>query len=122
MQCPICKAASRPWSNVDGVPILRCMRNECGFRFFDLMFWQPGSVHADYYEDWCVAPINVGALWVRARVDLVRKFKHSGTVADLGCGMGETAVALRDAGFSVVAVEESEKAINFLKAQYPKVQ
>jgi 2-polyprenyl-3-methyl-5-hydroxy-6-metoxy-1,4-benzoquinol methylase len=122
MRCPICKADSRPWGDVEGVPLLRCIGDECGFRFLDLTYWQSGAVDRDYYEDWSEGPVNIRAPWIRARVNLLRKFKHSGAVADLGCGIGETAIALRDSGFSVVGVEESDKATNFLKAQYPNVE
>jgi SAM-dependent methyltransferase len=120
-RCPICGSASKPWGDVDGVPILRCRENRCGFRFFDLAQWRPVYAGRDYYEDWTPGALNPSAPWIRARVDIVRRFKQQGSVAELGSGIGETAVALSEAGFSVVGVEGSEKATNYLAKRYPAV-
>ena len=120
MKCPICGERARPWRDVEGIPILRCVASDCGFRFFDLAHWQP--LQADYYEEWRPGQLNRDAPWIRARVDIVRKFKIAGRVAELGCGIGETAIALCDAGFKVVAVDESPKAIGFLRAQFPAIE
>lgn len=43
-------------------------------------------------------------------------------MAELGCGIGETAVSLSKAGFSVIGVEESVKAISYLKQHYSSAQ
>jgi len=121
MPCPICGGAAARWSEVGEVPILRCTLGGCGFRFFDLACWQLVCRDADYYEDWAEASLNPGAPWIRARVDIVRRFKDRGVVAELGCGIGETAIALNDAGFSVIGVEESAKAVRYLADRYPAV-
>jgi len=121
MTCPICAGDARPWGDVNGTPILRCVRASCRFRFFDLARWQSPYSRSDYYADWTPASLKPSAPWIQARVDIVRQFKSAGLVAELGCGIGETAVALADAGFSVIGVEESAKAVDFLKRHYSSV-
>ena len=122
MRCPICDFAPRIWGEIEGTPVLQCKSDSCGFIFLDLTRWKPQYPETDYYEDWQPGQINPTAPWIAARVDLVRKFKRGGAVAELGCGVGETALGLAEAGFSVVGVEESPKAVNFLRDHYPIVQ
>jgi SAM-dependent methyltransferase len=122
MKCPICRSDAKFWRDVGGVPILRCQSEACGFRFVDLEHWRSSYTEADYYADWTPGPINEFLPWILARVDIVRRLKNGGVVADLGCGIGETAVSLSNAGFSVIGVEESAKAISFLKGNYPSAE
>jgi SAM-dependent methyltransferase len=122
MRCPICGSGAGFLFNIDGVPLLRCQNKACGFRFLDLEQWTSPYVDADYFDDWTPGPINETLPWVLARIDIVRRFKRNGIAVDLGCGIGETAVALSNAGFSVTGVEESTKTIAFLKQQYPSVE
>ncbi|MGA3309577.1 MAG: class I SAM-dependent methyltransferase [Xanthobacteraceae bacterium] len=121
MRCPICAAAADVWADFNGIPILRCRQADCGFRFFDLAHWTSPYGAADYYQSWEPGPINFKAPWIEARVRLVQRFRSAGKVLDLGCGIGETAVALSDAGFDTSAVEESPKAIAYLRGKFPGV-
>jgi len=122
MKCLICHGEAKYWRDVKGMPTLRCVSRDCGFCFFDLAHWRSPYVRTDYYDDWVPRRIAQVAPYIQARVAIVRRFKEAGTVADLGCGIGETAIALGDAGFSVIGVEESAKAINFLGSQYPSIE
>lgn len=121
MRCPICAAAAERWAEVNGIPILRCTQAGCRFRFFDLAYWRSPYTDADYYASWKPGPIDFTAPWIKARVRLVTRFRAIGRVAELGCGMGETAVALCRAGFETSAVEESPKAVDYLRYRYPEV-
>lgn len=121
MPCPICVAAAERWAEFNGVPILRCTQADCRFRFFDLAHWTSPYVETDYYASWRPGPINVTAPWIKARVRLVTRFRTLGRVAELGCGTGETAVALQRAGFETSAVDESAKAVDYLHGTYPQV-
>lgn len=121
MPCPICSGTGKVCGEVDGIPLLRCSDADCGFRFLDLATWRRRAAPSDYYDGWDQENINPAAPWIRARVEIVRRFKDRGAVAELGCGLGETAIALCDAGFSVVGVEESPKAVRYLAARYPAV-
>jgi SAM-dependent methyltransferase len=122
MRCPICGSEARFLFEVDGVPLLRCQNGACGFRFLDLAHWRSPYTDADYYDDWTPGPIRETLPWISARVDIVRRFKRGGRAVDLGCGIGETAVALSNAGFRVTAVEESAKTVGFLQRQYSSVE
>ncbi len=119
MQCPICENEAGFWQYFKTVPILQCTAGDCGFCFFYLPDWKSPYSKVDYYESWRPGPLAYATPWNRARVDIVKKFKQTGAVAELGCGIGETALALSKAGYQVVGVEESPKAIDFLKKEYP---
>lgn len=119
--CPVCGRNARPWGEVDGTPVLRCTGRDCGFGFFDLERWRSPYVEKDYYSEWTPRQPNFAAPWIRARVRMMSRFKPAGVVAELGCGVGETAIALARRGFAVVAVEESAKAIDYLKVKFPVV-
>jgi SAM-dependent methyltransferase len=121
MRCPVCGSNTRTWAEYHGIPILRCAQADCGFRFFDLGHWRSPYDGTDYYADWQPAPVKFEAPWIKARVDIVRRFRRGGRVVDLGCGIGETAVALSKAGFETSALEESAKVIAYLRDQYPQV-
>jgi SAM-dependent methyltransferase len=121
MPCPICASPASAWADFHGIPILRCTQPDCGFRFFDLAYWESPYDASDYYADWQPGPVEFVAPWIKARVELVRRFRGAGKVIELGCGVGETAVALLKAGFETTAVEESRKVIAYLRSQYPGV-
>jgi len=121
MVCPICGSKPALWRYHGQTPILRCTDRKCGFRFFDLARWQPPHANADYYAEWRPAPVAESLPWIRDRVDTVQRLKPHGALAELGCGIGETAIAFQKAGYQVAAVEESEKAISFLRRHYPAI-
>jgi len=103
------------------VPILRCQNSDCGFRFFDLEQYVSPYRQKDYYQDW--QPNNpIIHPWIKARVGLVNSIKQRGRVAELGCGIGETAIAFSQAGFDVTGVEESQVATDYLRSTQPGIQ
>src|SRR5713101_75495 len=112
MQCLICRGDAEYWRDIDGVPTFRCLARDCGFRFFDLARWRSPYSNSDYHAAWVPGRLDPAAPYIQARVALVRRFLAAGSVAELGCGTGETAIALSGAGFSVVAVEESAAAVD----------
>lgn len=75
----------------------------------------------DYYASWVPTPPAYSAPWIQARVAMIQRFKSQGAVADLGCGTGETVIALSKAGYDVTGIEESKRAISHLKDVYPAV-
>lgn len=122
MRCPICESKAKIWSYFQTTPILRCIADDCCFRFFDLSKWKSPYGELDYYASWEPRKVTDLPPWIQARVKIVNRFIDRGKVAELGCGIGETAIALVDAGYQVVGVEESAKAINFLQKEYPRVE
>jgi len=121
MECPICSGKTKFLRIVEGTPLLQCLSHDCRFVFLDLAGWKSPDIHKDYYSDWVSGRLNPAAPWIKARLNIVKSFKPTGVIADLGAGLGETAIALSQAGFSVVAIEESRKAINYLKSVYPAI-
>lgn len=121
MSCLVCRGDVKRVGEYKGVSILRCQRFDCGFRFFDLSQYVSPYERQDYYEDWRPHDIVVHP-WIRARVDLVTRFKKGGRVAELGCGIGETALAFSQAGFDVTGVEESQSATAYLGRIHPEIE
>lgn len=118
MRCPICHGPSVAAGKVGETPLLRCIERDCRFRFFDLSVWSPQQRDEDYYEDWVGGGLTVEAPWIQARVAMLRRFKAAGVVADLGCGLGETTIALDRAGFTAIGVDDSSVAVTFLQNNY----
>lgn len=121
MTCPICRSSAIRVGAHGEFPILRCRAPDCGFRFFDLEKWRSPYDEKDYYTDLRTQDLRPDGSWIKARVDIVRRFKPHGTVAELGCGIGETALAFANAGYQVTGVEESKAATDFLRKEYPTV-
>jgi len=45
-----------------------------------------------------------------------------GRAVDLGCGLGETTIALVDAGFETIGVDDSRSSIERLQREYPHIR
>jgi 2-polyprenyl-3-methyl-5-hydroxy-6-metoxy-1,4-benzoquinol methylase len=58
--------------------------------------------------------VRPSAPWILSRANFVLDLKKSGRVLELGCGGGETALALAHAGYRVRGVDESANAIRLL--------
>lgn len=91
---------------------------QCGCTFVcaDLAHWQYPFIDRDYYEAAGMHLPTSIPRFVSHRVEGVRRHLSAGLIADLGSGMGQTAIALALRGYDVVGVEESRVAIDFLKA------
>jgi 2-polyprenyl-3-methyl-5-hydroxy-6-metoxy-1,4-benzoquinol methylase len=101
---------------------MQCTGRNCGFRFFDLSNWSSEYAQSDYYENIPLLDPVATKPWIQTRVELIKRFRDTGTVAELGCGFGETALALVNDGFDVTAVDDSVKVIDYLKEKYPNVR
>lgn len=121
MQCSICKEITSGvlWRK-PGLSVVRC--RQCGFLAADLDEWQYPYTDHDYYTKIDPIEVNPGRPYIQHRVSQIRRFIKEGRVIDLGCGLGETAIALRCAGFEAHGVEESKNAITFLRKDYPEIQ
>ena len=100
--------------------VVRC--GTCGFLALDCDSRTAPDEGKDYYSALPEIAVDPDRRFVRHRVKSIRKHMSSGRCADLGCGLGETAIALARSGFEVEGVEESEHAISYLSANYPEVR
>jgi SAM-dependent methyltransferase len=117
MQCPICfntMTGIKPWK--PRLNLLTC--SNCGFVTADLNEWKYPYSNLDYYEATEPRAINSERPYINHRINQILKFVCGGRAVDLGCGLGETAIAMSRAGFETHGVEESSNAINFLKKEY----
>ncbi|MBF0424953.1 MAG: class I SAM-dependent methyltransferase [Magnetococcales bacterium] len=118
--CPVCDALLPPPVMRGGLPLQSCPG--CAFRGIDLEQWAYPYAGEDYYASLTDAPdVEWRHPFLLHRVAGVRRYQASGRLLELGAGMGETALALAHAGFCVDAVEESAKAVSFLKKHHPTV-
>ncbi len=53
---------------------------------------------------------------------LSSKSGHSGRAVDIGCGLGDNAEALAQAGYHTTAFDFAQKAINWARARFPDTQ
>jgi SAM-dependent methyltransferase len=103
-----------------GLSVVRCV--VCGFYGADLDRWTYPYAEGDYYSQQIdPSEINPERSHIRYRVENIRKFKSGGRAVDLGCGLGESAIALFQRGFEVVGVEESANAVATLQKNFPAV-
>jgi SAM-dependent methyltransferase len=93
----------------------------CGFIAADLAQWRYPYSNHDYYETIDRSAINPGRPYITHRINQILKHVGSGRAVDLGCGLGETAIAMEQAGFDAHGVEESRNAINILQKEYEGV-
>jgi len=99
--------------------VLKC--ENCSFIGLDLETWQYPYSEKDYYANINDSDVKPERPFILRRVDFVRKYAGGGRLAELGCGLGETAIALSQAGFEVYGVEESKNATDFLKSYFGDV-
>ncbi len=120
MLCPICDSKiSIRLHQKPGLSVVVC--SSCSFVGADLDEWEYPYYSHDYYP--VIDPQNVipDRPFIKHRVQQILHRKKFGKAVDLGCGLGETAVALARAGYDAFGVEESENAVRFLKSTYPDV-
>lgn len=115
--CPIC-AAPMISSPRLSLPLMRCA---CGFITMDLQAWDYPYANQDYYSNHAPDLSSSIKPFISHRVEQIKRRLKSGTVADLGCGLGETVIALSEAGYNAIGVEESPTAVNLLRESYPQV-
>lgn len=120
MVCPVCASVmSSCLSRRPGLSVVGCP--SCGFRAADLAEWQYPYSERDYYAVIDPASVQPDRPSIRHRARRVRHLVASGRAVDLGCGLGETVLALTHLGFIAEGVEESPNAIRFLSHAYPEV-
>lgn len=106
---------------VNQLHVLNCTNSSCKFIGLDLETWESPYSAADYYPDIKNEDVNPHRPFIRKRVSFIRRYVGGGKFVDLGCGLGETAIAASVAGFDVWGVDESQNAIAFLNHNYPAV-
>ena len=114
--CPLCGKPMFELGVRAGVALLDCA---CGFVSIDLRSWKYPYSEKDYYAAEEMRIQRPTYPWIRHRVNRLRRHLTGGTVCDLGSGSGETVIALDEAGFQAIGVEESRVATEFLMSAYP---
>ncbi len=99
-----------------------CSNRKCNFIRLKTDRGVSSLDHPDYYPDIEGLQIDSKRPFISVRAEIVARFvKSGGSIADLGCGLGETAINLAMKGFRVWGVDESKNAIAFLQTYYPDV-
>ena len=122
MHCPICSSEMAVMYNTAELSVLKC--KNCSFIGLDLETWQYPYSEKDYYSDINEADVNPGRPFILRRVGFIKKYaggEGRRRLVELGCGLGETAIAFSHAGFDVYGVEESMNATGFLKERFGNV-
>ena len=74
--------------------------------FYPPSYYPTGGLGPDHYRRW-VRPAQ------REKLDLLRRFRSSGSLLDVGCGAGFFVRAAREAGFSAEGLEIGREAVEF---------
>lgn len=106
--------------NTAELSVLKCVN--CSFIGLDLETWQYPYSQKDYYTNIDDSDVNPRRPFILRRVDFVKKYAEGRRLLELGCGLGETAIALSRSGFDVYGVEESRNATEFLKERFGNVK
>lgn len=116
-KCNLCK--SKDIVSIDNDHnIFRC--NHCGYIFDNPRptFDEIKNFYSmeDQYDSWLKEEKGRDILWQR-RLRMVKKFKSTGTLLDIGTGIGQFLYFARN-GFEVEGTEISESAIKIAKEKY----
>jgi len=121
MKCPICnKSIERIIRRTHELTIVKC--SNCQFYGADLDIWVYPYNNVDYYRGVNNVDIKPKLPYIKNRVDHITQWVKGGKSVDLGCGLGETAIALANKGFVSHGVEESHEAITALTNYYPQIK
>ncbi|NQT00075.1 MAG: class I SAM-dependent methyltransferase [Candidatus Omnitrophica bacterium] len=74
-----------------------------------------GSYRADYYSEWIAKQTKSRQRLWKSRLAQLKKYKHSGSLLDVGCGDGIFLTLARDGGWEVCGTEISEYAWRYSK-------
>jgi 2-polyprenyl-3-methyl-5-hydroxy-6-metoxy-1,4-benzoquinol methylase len=119
--CPLCGSTRyQPFQAWENFRVLSCI--DCGFHFTDLTTWSYPYTTADYYDDQTLAMVDAAQPHIQRRVREIQRFVRCGRSLDIGCGIGESALAMSAAGFEAEAIDESRRAIDQARALGPKVK
>lgn len=121
-KCPACHTtAATEIGQAGACHLWRCA---CGLVFADRATWRDPYSSCDYYDP-ANQPVESYPLRVTAterdRIASVRRFIQTGRLLDFGGGIGKTALAAHEAGFSALVLEDSHKAVSDGKAHHPEI-
>jgi len=119
-QCSICGLVMQRYKTVgNNIQLNKCI--SCGFIQQDLSSYRSPYFDCDYYKAVNAADVLPDRPLIKYRINNILKFIKGGCAVDLGCGLGEMAIALAKNGFKTYAIDESDNAIKYLSKYHPEV-
>lgn len=122
-KCPACDTTAK--TEIGQAGACHLWRCACGLVFADRATWRDPYSSRDYYDP-ANQPVESYPLRVTAterdRIASVRRFIQTGRLLDFGGGIGKTALAAHEAGFSALVLEDSHKAVSDGKAHHPEIE
>lgn len=101
----------------NGLVVLEC--SNCSFNFIP-WYYRKSIVYTDYKDAAVLEQIRKGNDWLKVqrhllRFKLIRKYKKSGSLFDLGSGWGHFMLAGQQLGYDVTGIEISENPYIYCK-------
>ena len=120
-RCSVCGNADEKQFSIkytkDGIDIIQC--NKCSFVFIP-PYYRKNVSYTDYKDARVTEQVRKGNNWVKIqrhklRFNLIRKYKKSGKLFDLGVGWGHFLLTARMLGYDVSGIEISEQPYLYSK-------
>lgn len=123
--CPICAGKQfKPWNRVQSLDLWRCQ--QCS-----LVFLEAAQRPDDYFDQVETEFFSDGYLRrrglfadrflvhkARRRMQVIQRFKPSGSLLDIGCGTGELIHVARQMGYQAAGLDYSESLARYVSEKY----
>ncbi len=124
IRCIVCgnnnKKAFHVLYEKDNCSVVMC--EQCSFQFIP-PFYRKAIDYSNYKSSEVAREVARGDVWLKIernllRYQLIKKYKKSGTLYDIGCGFGHFLVAGKKMGYRVAGVEMSSANVDFIRNEF----
>ena len=122
MNCPMCnRSSAKVFERWPDFVIEQCIA--CGFRYIDTGTPDYPTDAQYTFDESEIGLIDPEQPHIQRRLRDILRFRSApGRSLDIGCGKGEVALALQNAGFDAHGIDMKERLITHLQSKIPKVQ
>ena len=113
-----------PWNRGQSLDLWRCL--QCSLVFLNIA-QRPehyfNQVETEFFSDGYLRRRDLFADYffvhkARRRMEVIRRFRSSGTLLDIGCGSGELIYVAQQMGYEAAGVDYSESLVRYVREKY----